>query len=269
MDTATITRRRLPAPQPGFLGPGHTAVEILGARDLVATDPFVFLMDDRLDFPAGQKIGEAHPHAGLETVTLVLEGGLTDRDEGQLHAGDLVWMTAGRGVIHSEHIVASGSPTRVLQLWIRLPEHARQVPPRLDVLPAADVPVQRTPGAEALVYSGARHNVPVTLLDIDLAAGATFGHILPPDHNGFLLPIAGEIEVAQEQLAAGDIGWIHGSQLQIHAPTGARVLLYAGQRQNQPTVQRGPFVAGSPAEINQQYAAYRAGLFTPASQLGH
>src|SRR5450755_1810023 len=87
-----------PPPAPGFIGAGHTAVEVLAPRALATSDPFVLLMDDRLDIPQRRQIGGAHPHAGLETVTLVLEGTLSDRDEGDLQAGDLVWMTAGRGI---------------------------------------------------------------------------------------------------------------------------------------------------------------------------
>ena len=93
-----------PPPGPGFIGEGHTAVEVLDPRALEQSDPFVLLMDDRLDIAQRRAIGGAHPHAGLETVTLILEGSLNDRDEGALGAGDAIWMTAGRGIIHNEHV---------------------------------------------------------------------------------------------------------------------------------------------------------------------
>lgn len=86
-----------PAAAPGFIGEGHLAVEVVQPIALAESDPFVLLMDDRLDIPNRRQIGGAHPHAGLETVTLVLEGTLHDRDEGPLAAGDALWMTAGRG----------------------------------------------------------------------------------------------------------------------------------------------------------------------------
>jgi quercetin 2,3-dioxygenase len=76
-----------PSPAPGFIGEGHTAVEVVAPTDLAASDPFVLLMDDRLDIAKRRQIGAAHPHAGLETVTLVLEGTLHDRDEGALSPG--------------------------------------------------------------------------------------------------------------------------------------------------------------------------------------
>lgn len=277
-------RRRLPAPQLGFLGPGHTAVEVVGSSDFVATDPFVLLMDDRIDFATGRRVGEAHPHAGLETVTLPLEGGLVDRDEGTLHAGDLVWMTAGRGVVHGEHLFATGSPTRVLQLWLTLPERDRHAPPRFEVLRAAEVPLHRAPGVEARLYSGStnglvaatRNYVPVTLVDVRLEAGVTFEQALPGSYAGFLYPLAGEVRVGGTgaPLVVGEVGWLDRredgpTQLEITAgPSGARVLLYAGQRQNEPMVHRGPFVAGSETEIVRMYHDYRAGRFVPISQLG-
>src|SRR5688500_18409692 len=104
-----------PPPAPGFSGEGHTAGEVVATRARAASDPCVLLMDERLDIAERRQIGGAHPHAGLETVTLVLEGTLRDRDEGDLGAGDLIWMTAGRGIIHSEAIETEGR-SRILQL---------------------------------------------------------------------------------------------------------------------------------------------------------
>ncbi|MBZ5712868.1 pirin family protein [Nannocystis pusilla] len=276
----------MPAPRTGFLGPGHTAVEVVGPGDLVATDPFVLLMDDRIDFAAGRKVGEAHPHAGLETVTLTLEGGLFDRDEGSLAAGDLVWMTAGRGVVHGEYMFATGTPTRALQLWLTLPERDRHAPPRLDVLRVADLPVHRASGVQARLYSGSTHgltaptrnHVPVTLVDVRLEAGVTFEQALPRAYNGFLYPLAGEVRVGGTGawLTVGEIGWLDRreddgpTRVDITAgPVGARVLLYAGQRQNEPTIHHGPFVAGSESTIVRMYHDYRAGRFVPVSQLEH
>jgi quercetin 2,3-dioxygenase len=277
-------RTRLGPAEPGFAGPGHTAVEVVGAGELAANDPFVFLMDDRIDFPPGRQVGGAHPHAGLETVTLVVEGSLTDRDEGSLGAGDAVWMTAGRGVIHNEEVRANGA-ARILQLWVTLPEKERAAEPRFDVLRLANLPVHRARGVEARLYSGrtngisspTRNYVPVTLVDIRLEPGAVFEQELPPSYNGFLYPIAGAVRVAgqEEALAAGYVGWLDKNGAD--APTllrvaadhePARVILYAGQRQNEPTVHYGPFVAGSMEGIERMYRDYRAGRFTRISNLG-
>src|SRR5688500_17019553 len=98
--------RRAPAPAPGFIGEGHTAVEVLDIGDIERNDPFVRLMDARLDVARRRTVGGPHPHAGLATVTLVLEGAAHDRDEGTLAPGDVLWMSAGRGVIHNESVEA-------------------------------------------------------------------------------------------------------------------------------------------------------------------
>ncbi|MDP9202580.1 MAG: pirin family protein [Gemmatimonadota bacterium] len=108
---------KLPPPAPGFLGEGHTAVTVVDASEFARNDPFIVLMDDRLDLPDGREAGGAHPHSGFETVTFVLEGALRDRDEGTLGTGDVLWMTAGSGVIHNENVVPLGR-SRVLQLWL-------------------------------------------------------------------------------------------------------------------------------------------------------
>ena len=273
-------RRRLGPPEPGFAGSGHTAIEVIRPDDLEATDPFVLLMDDRLDFPPGTQIGGPHPHAGLETVTLMLHGSIEDRDEGSMGPGDAVWMTAGRGVIHNEEVRAGGS-SRLLQLWITLPERDRAAAPRLDVLRAANMPVFRAPGVEARLYSGStngltsptRNHVKVTLVDVRLAGSAVFEQELPASYNGFVLPLAGSIRVGDATLADGEIGWLDRrdgramTTLRIAADGEARALLYTGERQNEPTVQHGPFVAGSVGAIEGMFRTFRAGRFTPISQL--
>src|SRR6202049_5263140 len=113
-----------PHPEPVFSGEGHPAGEGVRPDALRSSDPFVLLMDDRLDFPKRRQIGGAHPHAGLETVTLIIEGALHDRDEGELRTGDMIWMTAGRGIIHNEAVEAGGRG-RILQLWVSPPARVR------------------------------------------------------------------------------------------------------------------------------------------------
>ena len=267
-----------PPPEPGFIGEGHTAVEVLAPAALAASDPFVLLMDDRLDISQRRQIGGAHPHAGLETVTLVLEGTLSDRDEGDLQAGDMIWMTAGRGIIHSEAVEASGR-SRILQLWIALPARDRGLAPRFEIIRRNAAPVVRSPGVEARLYSGAsgtlrsptRNRVPVTLLDLTLAPGATFHQALPASYNGFFYVVEGDAEVENERVASGQVGWLAPSaatDLAISAgASGAHLVLYAGEPIGEPLVQRGPFVAGSPAEITEFHHQFRAGRFTPMSQV--
>lgn len=275
--------RRLGAPQPGFAGAGHTAIEVIAPAELTATDPFVLLMDDRVDFPSGRRIGGPHPHAGLETVTFVLDGVLVDRDEGVLEPGHVAWMTAGRGVVHNEHVTLRSGPARVLQLWLTLPERGRAAAPRVQIVRGSELPVYREAGVEARLYSGnthgltspTRNHVPATIIDLRLARGASFTHRLPASFNGFVLPIEGAVHVGGSgPVSAGEIGWLeraagdHDADLPIAAEGApSRVLLYAAERQEEPTIQQGPFVAGSRAAIEQMYRDYRAGRFTPLSEL--
>jgi redox-sensitive bicupin YhaK (pirin superfamily) len=167
---------------------------------------------------------------------------------------------------------------RFLQLWLTLPERQRAATPRFVHLPATDMPVFRASGVEARLYSGSTNglvsptpnHVPVTLVDVRLEPGAMFEQELPPRYNGFLYPLSGGVVVANdnEALTSRHVGWLDGgdevtaSSLSVVAgPEGARVLLYCGERQNEPTVQKGPFVAGSLAAIEQMHVDYRAGRF--------
>jgi redox-sensitive bicupin YhaK (pirin superfamily) len=274
-------RRRLarvvvtPPPAPGFIGEGHQAVEVLGTEDLDDSDPFVLLMDDRLAIANRRQIGGAHPHAGLETVTLVLDGTVWDRDEGDISTGDLIWMTAGRGIVHSEHIEAEGK-ARILQLWIRLPARDRMLAPRFERVLASAVPVRREPGARARVYSGAsggvqsttQNRVPITLIDVELEPGATFEQDLPVSYIGFFYVIDGEVSVEKTRVEHGGVGWLDRPRGQgtstltfVAGARGARLVLYTGEPQHAPLVHHGPFVAGSPHEIKEYYARFRAGEF--------
>ena len=190
-------------PSPGFIGEGHTAVTVVDPNEFARNDPFILLMDDRIDLEPGREAGGAHPHGGFETVTFVVEGELRDRDEGTLKTGDVLWMTAGSGVIHNEHVVPLGK-SRILQLWLTLTRSARWSAPRFEHIERDTVPVRLEPGVEARVYSGSSgsvrattHNyVPVTLLDVRLQPGAMFEQELPDSYNGFMYVLEGAVSLA-------------------------------------------------------------------------
>ena len=274
----------LPLAAPGFLGPGHSAVEVLDPDAIDQNDPFILLMDDRLDLsPEVRRLGEAHPHAGLETVTLFLEGAAKDRDEGDTVAGDALWMTAGRGIIHGENLKVAGR-VRILQLWVRLPKADRSVPPRVQFLARATLPVRREPGVEARVYSGqsgevrspTRNFAPVTMVDFTLQPGASLEQRLPGEYGGFLYVLEGTAIVGDERwhLTSGQVGHLNRgeapgeSALRLEGGEGgARVVLYAGQPQHEPLIHHGPFVAGSREELLELFTRYRAGEFPRLSTL--
>lgn len=272
-----------PPPEPGFIGEGHTAVEVLDPRTLSRNDPFVLLMDDRLEIARRRVIGGAHPHAGLETVTLILEGSVHDKDEGTLSAGDAIWMTAGKGIIHNEHVEVEGR-ARVLQLWVRLSKAERDAAPRFELVRLATLPVRREPGVEARLYSGSTgtlrsptlNHVPVTLVDVRLQPGASFEQALPASYRGFAYVLDGSVRAGEQGrwLKAGEVGWLDDakgsgeSMLRLVArDEGARLVLYAGQPQREPLLQHGPFVAGDEAELVRMHLSFRAGQFVPMSSL--
>ena len=270
-------------PAPGFIGDGHLAVMVVSPDEFPSNDPFILLADDRLDLREGQPAGGPHPHAGFETVTLMLEGSLHDRDEGVLEAGDVQWMTAGRGIIHGENVVPRGR-TRLLQLWLTLPKSQRAAAPAFQNIPRDSVPVRREPGAEVRLYSGrsgsdqapTRNHVPVTLADIRLDPGVTLDQDLPSTYNGFLYLLEGSAGAGAGEalLEMGQVGWLDRPQdgapstLRITSGArGARLALYAGQPQNDRIVIQGPFVADSRHDIARLYQEYRDGQFPRLSEL--
>jgi quercetin 2,3-dioxygenase len=285
---ATATERRIartvttPHPAPGFIGKGHTAVDVVTPGALEASDPFVLLMDDRLDIKTRRQIGGAHPHAGIETVTLVLEGTLIDRDEGELNAGDVLWMTAGRGIIHNEAVEVAGK-ARILQLWVRLPRSDRSTAPTFQMIRKASAPVRTESGAVARLYSGStgglrsttQNRAPVTLVDLTLDAGATFEQELPLWYNGFVYVVDGSAVVGGASLLeTGQVGWLDrpsgigaGTLTLAAGERGARIVLYAGEPQHEPLVHHGPFAAGSVAEIEEMFHRYHAGRFESMSAI--
>ena len=272
-------------PSPGFIGEGHTAVNVVDSKEFARDDPFIVLMDDRIDLEPGREAGGAHPHGGFETVTFVVEGELRDRDEGTLKTGDVLWMTAGSGVIHNEHVVPLGK-SRILQLWLTLPQNERWAAPRFEHVARDTAPVRREPGVEARVYSGSSgsarattHNyVPVTLIDIRLQPGARFEQELPDSYNGFLYVLDGTVSVGADRtrLIAAQVGWLAEAETNtstvasvriIAGDDGARLVFYAGERQGVPIVLHGPFVGESREDIRRLSDLYRKGEMPRISEL--
>jgi quercetin 2,3-dioxygenase len=281
-----IARTITPPPlAPGFIGEGHLASQLVSHEDFAANDPFIMLMDDHLDL-GNRPVGGPHPHAGFETVTLLLDGTIYDRDEGgELHAGEVQWMTAGRGIIHGENVATKGK-VRLLQLWLTLPKSERWTEPAFQDIHASQVPVRRESGVEVRVYSGAsgdhksatRNKVPVTLVEIKLDANAIFEQDVPTSYNGFVFVVGGSTTIGEDAspLTTGQVGWLDRpagdgmSKLRIVAGAhGARLVLYAGQPQGDPIVSHGPFIGDSKDDIVRLYNEYRAGKVLRLSELVH
>jgi redox-sensitive bicupin YhaK (pirin superfamily) len=194
-------------------------------------------------------------------------------------------MTAGSGVIHNEKVVPLGK-SRILQLWLTLTRSARWSAPRFEHITRDSVPVRREPGAEARVYSGSSgsahartHNyVPTTLVDIRLERSASFEQELPDSYNGFLYVLEGAVAIGTERtrLVTGQVGWLGEAEpdasgvswVRINAgDSGARLLLYAGERQGVPIVLHGPFVGESRTDIVRLSELYRSRKMPRISEL--
>jgi redox-sensitive bicupin YhaK (pirin superfamily) len=273
----------VPPLAPGFIGPGHLAAPVVSPDEFALNDPFIMLADDHVDI-GDRPVGGPHPHAGFETVTLVLEGAIEDRDEGGvIQAGEVQWMTAGRGIIHSENVRARGR-VRILQLWLTLPKAERWTTPAFQDLHAGAIPVRRESGAEVRIYSGAsgglqaptRNHVPVTMVEITMNPGVAVEQELPASYNGFAYVISGTIQIGDPAAPAqtGQVAWLDRAAgdgttvLRIAAGhEGARVVLYAGQPQGDPIVSYGPFIGDSQDDIRRLYDEYRGGRFERMSEL--
>ena len=283
------TQRRIarvynvPPLEPGFAGPGHTAAPVISMQEFAHTDPFIALMDDHLDMGERQ-VGGAHPHAGFETVTLLLDGTIHDPDEGGLiHAGEVQWMTAGRGIIHGENARTLGK-VRLLQLWLTLPKANRWTAPGFQDLHADRVPVRREPGVAMRVYSGAsgglqaptRNQVPVTIVEMTMKAGASIEQDLPATYNGFVFVLNGSVRVGDDAapIERNHVGWLDRprgdgvSAVRLAAQAeGARLVLYAGQPQGAPIVSHGPFIGDTVDDLKRSYQEYREGRFPRLSDI--
>jgi redox-sensitive bicupin YhaK (pirin superfamily) len=237
--------------------------------------PFLLLMEDWFDSSGGF---ETHPHRGFQTVTLVLEGELEHRDHtgahGVLQPGDVQWMTAGRGALHSEMAHGNGV-THTLQLWLNLPARDKMIAASYRDQRLADVPVFRFAGGEVRVYAGtvgdAAHEHgsawPMVLLDLALQGGTTYPVSVPASHRGFLYLLSGAAHLGENRdaVTAGDVAWFdpgsgNGSDtLTIEATAPLRGLLYASPPIDEPVAAYGPFVMNTMREVQQAFADYHAG----------
>ncbi|MDO1448417.1 pirin-like C-terminal cupin domain-containing protein [Rhodocytophaga aerolata] len=262
-----------PPAQQGFLGAGHMARPVIQV-DFSESDPFIMLMDDWLDKQDEEPVGGPHPHAGFETVSLLLEGQIGDSAH-QMTGGDLQLMTAGSGIIHTETIDKKAR-LRLLQLWLNLPKKDRWAKPRVQNLPLAHVPTVSESGVEIKVYSGSfagitspiENYVPLIIADIHLQAGITTRQNIPASYTTFLYVIDGGVQVGEDEkhLVQDQVGWLDRlsdpgqSELKLKATDkGARVILYAGQPQGDPIVSHGPFIGDTQEDIRRLYQEFRQG----------
>lgn len=256
--------------------PGHKAGLVIEPNHWEDVDPFLLMAEDY--FVRGT-FG-MHPHRGIETITYVIDGKLEHIDnhggKGVLEPGDVQWMTAGKGIIHTEDPVA-GDTVHSLQLWLNLPSDKKMTEPRYQNMRAQDMPVRDEEGAMIRVFSGSsmgvsantKNHVPVTMVEFIVDAGVTVTQDLPGSYNGFLYVVDGKGTFGKDDTVGrrGQVLWLErgadGEQTEvtIHATEKMRVMLYAGQPIGEKVVARGPFVMNTEEEIMQAYQDYRDGKF--------
>ncbi len=267
-------------------GAGVKLRRSLGSSQLVRLDPFLMLDEFYSDNP-GDYIGgfPSHPHRGFETVTYMLDGHMRHEDSlgnrGDLGPGDVQWMSAARGIIHSEMPQQTQGRMRGFQLWVNLPARDKMKPAWYRDIPSAEIPQASLPGASVRVIHGvlrqaerswsgpATANSAASLyVDVRLEPGAVFDAPLEASDNAFVylyegLAVIGDEEQPLPERAAGVLS--HGEQVRIRSGSGgARLLLLAGAPIGEPVVQYGPFVMNTRAEIDQALADYQGGRLAQA-----
>lgn len=242
-------------------------------------DPFLMLdafgSDDPDQYIAGFP---DHPHRGFETITYMLEGRMLHRDsagnEGLLESGDLQWMCAGKGVIHSEMPQQVAGRMEGFQLWLNLPARDKLCQPWYRDLSGSNLPVHQTDdGSRIRVIAGQARGIsgrverPLTeplYLDVEHKAGATLLHEIPASHNAFVQLYRGSIEIDDKLLQAPCMAILDNPSdsrgVEIRASEDSRYLVIAGRPLNEPIEQYGPFVMNTKEEIYQAVQDYRNGL---------
>jgi len=258
-------------------GAGVKLTRVLHGALQKRLDPFLMLdafgSDDPNDYIAGFP---DHPHRGFETITYMIAGRMKHRDsaghEGLLENGGVQWMTAGRGVIHSEIPQQEHGVMEGFQLWLNLPGRDKMQAPWYRDFGARDLPRFTADGVTAVVIAGESHGVAGAVtreataplyLDLHLDAGARFAQPLPPGHNAFLYTYRGEVTVAGRDAPAGRMAILandpEADGVVIEAKEAAKALLVAGRPLAEPIAQYGPFVMNTEEEIYQAVSDYRDG----------
>jgi redox-sensitive bicupin YhaK (pirin superfamily) len=282
MDKHIVTQsrqvERVVAGQPTSDGAGVKLLRVLTQNLQRRLDPFLMLDAFGTDRPDDYIAGfPDHPHRGFETVTYMLAGRMRHRDSagnvGLLQPGGVQWMTAGRGVIHSEMPEQQEGRMEGFQLWLNLPAQAKMQPAWYRDIPAAEIPevsaigvTVRVIAGHALGVAGAmqREGTEPVYLDLHLDPGAGFEQSLPPGHNAFVYVYRGSLDiagtpVARERMAILANGVEADGVTLTAGADGARAILVAGRPLNEPIAQYGPFVMNTNAEIFQAVEDFRRG----------
>lgn len=267
---------------PATDGAGVELTRVIGQPALPMLDPFLLLDAFRSDNPEDYIAGfPPHPHRGFETVTYLLAGRMRHKDnaghEGVIEPGGIQWMTAGRGIVHSEMPEQENGMLEGFQLWINLPANNKMDEPAYQEYPADRIPLEhREGGVEVRVIAGVTSQEtrgpvlqPLTdplYLDVRVPYEMDYFEELPESHNAFLYVISGSVSIEDEagsltELNRDDLGVLtSGNSFQLHADKeDVRFLLVAGRPLREPVARGGPFVMNTKAEIMKAFDDYKNG----------
>ena len=269
--------------QPTSDGAGVKLTRVIGQRDLDTLDPFLMLDEFRSD-SASDYIGgfPDHPHRGFETVTYMLAGRMRHGDNqgnsGLLTPGSVQWMTAGRGIVHSEMPEQENGLMWGFQLWVNLPAKDKMTAPRYqDIAPERIPETDPAPGVHARVLAGTIGEVtgPVSgiavepaYFDITLQPGARFSAPVAAGHNAFVYVYAGSVDIgptdAARGLTRGELAVLEQGGVDVLLSARAepvRLILVAGKPLGEPVAKYGPFVMNTQEQIVQAIRDYQSGRF--------
>lgn len=275
---------RVIAGQPTSDGAGVKLTRVLSQPLQRRLDPFLMLDAFGTDNPDDYIAGfPDHPHRGFETVTYMIAGQMRHRDsaghEGLLSDGGVQWMTAGRGVIHSELPEQKDGRMEGFQLWLNLPAKDKLRAPWYRDIQRAEIPEFTTgEGVKVRMIAGRSHGVEGAMqrevtepfyLDLEIPADASFTQALPPTHNAFVYVYRGGVRIGDTQVPAQRMAILANGDgadgVVLKAAAASRVLLIAGKPLDEPIAQYGPFVMNTEAEIQQAVRDYQAGKFATAA----
>jgi redox-sensitive bicupin YhaK (pirin superfamily) len=259
-------------------GDGVKLTRVIGTQQLNMLDPFLLLDEFGSDRPLDYIGGfPSHPHRGFETVTYMLAGKMRHKDSagnaGVIEAGGVQWMSAGRGIIHSEMPEQTDGLLAGLQLWVNLPATNKMMKPKYQEHVAKDIPVEvlENEGSITVIAGTTKNNtkgiinndlVNPTYWDVQLKTNSEFSEEIESKHNAFIYVLNGEIKVGtnHKSLAKGQLGVLsHGQKLSIQSSKASRFVVIAGKPLNEPVARGGPFVMNTKQEILDAFADYNNG----------
>jgi redox-sensitive bicupin YhaK (pirin superfamily) len=259
-------------------GAGVRMTRMIGTPKLRTLDPFLMLdffsSDAASDYLAGFP---DHPHRGFETVTYMLAGRMRHKDnhghEGVIEPGGIQWMTAGRGLIHSEMPEQSEGLMKGFQLWVNLPARLKMTEPAYFEFRDSALPQERREGATIKVLAGrtslgtaspvADTHVGARYFDVTLASGASFREPVPAENTAAIVLFEGRATIAGRELTAPSVAVLgKGEVVEVVADAnGARFLFLSGAPLREPVAWAGPFVMNDESQLRQAFADYQAGRF--------